>query len=429
MGVTLVVTFLVGMAIGIPVSLIMGGSGFMALLYSGKLSLLTVPQRFFNGINSFPLMAVPFFILAADLMSASGITMSLLRFTTNFVGHIRGGLGHVNVLTLMLFAGISGSALADAAGPGALIMRMMKKTGYDEYYSAALTASTAIMGPIIPPSIIMVIYAVTDSKVTVAGLFMAGIVPGVLMALALAALNHITAIRRNYLFRSPLATWKERLKSVWRAIPALLMPLIIIGGILSGVFTATEASAVAVFYALFVGFFVTKKLTLRMLPKVVVQSALVTSAALLIVSMASLFANILTVVQVPQAVAAYIMGISRDPVIVMTIVAIFVLLCGMFIDTLPAVIILVPVLAPLAEQVGINPLHFAMAFVLNIAIGMVTPPVGAVLFILTAVAQLNFARLSRAILPMVFALMVVLALVMYVPAISLTLPRWFGFTH
>jgi tripartite ATP-independent transporter DctM subunit len=308
-------------------------------------------------------------------------------------------------------------------------MRMMKKTGYDEYYSAALTASTAIMGPIIPPSIIMVIYAVTDSKVTVAGLFMAGIVPGVLMALALAALNHITAIRRNYLFRSPLATWKERLKSVWRAIPALLMPLIIIGGILSGVFTATEASAVAVFYALFVGFFVTKKLTLRMLPKVVVQSALVTSAALLIVSMASLFANILTVVQVPQAVAAYIMGISRDPVIVITIVAIFVLLCGMFIDTLPAVIILVPVLAPLAEQVGINPLHFAMAFVLNIAIGMVTPPVGAVLFILTAVAQLNFARLSRAILPMVFALMVVLALVMYVPAISLTLPRWFGFTH
>ncbi len=429
MGLTLVVTFLVGMAIGIPVSLIMGGSGFMALLYSGKLSLLTAPQRFFNGINSFPLMAVPFFILAADLMSASGITMSLLRFTTNFVGHIRGGLGHVNVLTLMLFAGISGSALADAAGPGALIMRMMKKTGYDEYYSAALTASTAIMGPIIPPSIIMVIYAITDSKVTVAGLFMAGIVPGVLIALALAILNHITAIRRNYLFRSPLATWKERLKSVWQAVPALLMPLIIIGGILSGIFTATEASAVAVFYALFVGFFVTKKLTLRMLPKVVVQSALVTSAALLIVSMASLFANILTVVQVPQTVATYIMGISHDPVVVMTIVAIFVLICGMFIDTLPAVIILVPVLAPLAEQAGINPLHFAMAIVLNITIGMVTPPVGAVLFILTAVAQLDFAKLSRAILPMVAVLMIVLALVMYIPAISLTLPKLFGFTH
>ena len=306
---------------------------------------------------------------------------------------------------------------------------MMKKAGYDEYYSAALTASAAIMGPIIPPSIIMVIYAITDSKVTVAGLFLAGVLPGVLMGLALATLNHITAIRRNYLFRSPLATWKERLQSVWRAVPALLMPVIIIGGILGGIFTATEASAVAVFYALFVGFFITKKLTLRNLPKVAVQSALVTSAALLIVSMASLFANILTVVQVPQTVAAYIMGISRDPTIVMTIVAIFVLICGMFIDTLPAVIILVPVLAPLADQVGINPLHFAMAFVLNITIGMVTPPVGAVLFILTTVGQLSFEKLSRAILPMVFALMLVLAMVMYIPAISLTLPRWFGFAR
>ncbi len=429
MGITLVVTFILGMAIGFPVSISMGGSGFLALLLGGKLSLLSVPQRFFNGIDSFPLMAVPFFILAADLMSASGITMALLRFTTNMVGHIRGGLGHVNVLTMMLFAGISGSALADAAGPGALIMRMMKKAGYDEYYSAALTASTAIMGPIIPPSIIMVIYAITDSKVTIAGLFLAGVLPGAIMGLALMALNHVTAIRRNYLFRSPLATWKERLRSVWRAVPALLMPAIIIGGILSGVFTATEASAVAVFYALFVGFFVTKKLTLRTLPRVVVQSALVTSAALLIVSMASLFANILTLVQVPQIVAAYIMGISRNPTVVMTIVAIFVLICGMFIDTLPAVIILVPVLAPLADQVGINPLHFAMAFVLNITIGMVTPPVGAVLFILTAVGQLSFEKLARAILPMVFVLLAVLALVLYVPAISLTVPGWFGFAR
>ncbi|HEX9898820.1 MAG TPA: TRAP transporter large permease [Candidatus Methylomirabilis sp.] len=429
MGITLVVTFLLGMTIGFPIAISMGGSGFLALVADGKLSLLTVPQRFFNGINSFPLMAVPFFILAADLMSASGITMLLLRFTNNMVGHIRGGLGHVNVLTLMLFAGISGSALADAAGPGALIMRMMKRAGYDEYYAAALSGSTAIMGPIIPPSIIMVIYAITDSKVTIAALFLAGVLPGVLMGLSLAALNHIIAIRRNYLFRSTLVTWKERLASVWRAVPALLMPVIILGGILGGIFTATEASAVAVFYALFVGFFITKKLTLRNLPKVVVQSALVTSAALLIVSMASLFANILTVVQVPQTVAAYITSVSRDPTIVMTIVTIFVLICGMFIDTLPAVIILVPVLAPLADQVGINPLHFAMAFVLNLTIGMITPPVGAVLFVLTAVGQLSFEKLSRAILPMLFALMVVLALVVYVPAISLTLPKWFGFAR
>ena len=429
MGITLIVTFFLGMAIGFPVAISMGGSGFLALLADGKLSLLTVPQRFFNGINSFPLMAVPFFILAADLMSASGITMSLLRFTNNLVGHIRGGLGHVNVLTEMIFSGISGSALADAAGPGALVMRMMKKAGYDEYYAAALTAANATIGPIIPPSIIMVIYAITDSKVTVAGLFLAGVVPGILMGLALCLVNHVTAVRRNYLFRSPLVGWRERLLSMWRAVPALLMPVIIIGGILGGIFTATEASAVGVFYALFIGFFVTKKLTLRILPKVVVQSALVSSAALVIVSMASLFANILTLVQVPQTVAAYITGLSRDPTVIITLVAIFVLICGLFIDTLPAVIILVPVLAPVADQVGIDPLHFAMAFVLNITIGMVTPPVGAVLFIITAVGQLNFAKLSRAILPMVFALLVVLAMVVYIPAISVTLPRWFGFAR
>jgi tripartite ATP-independent transporter DctM subunit len=336
MGLTLFITFILGMIIGFPISIIMGASGFLALVVNGTMSLLAVPQWFFNGINSFPLMAVPFFILAADLMSASGITVSLLRFSNNLVGHIRGGLGHVNVLTNMLFAGISGSALADAAGPGALIMRMMTRAGYDQYYAAALSASTATIGPIIPPSIIMVIYAITDNKVTIAGLFLAGVAPGVLMALALSAVNHITAIRRNFLFRSPLATWRERLLSMWRAVPALLMPAIIVGGILSGLFTATEASAVAVFYALFVGFFITKKLTLRNLPKVVVQSALVTSAALLIVSMASLFANILTLVQIPQMVAAYISGVSRDPTLVMTIVVVFVLICGLFIDTLPA---------------------------------------------------------------------------------------------
>jgi tripartite ATP-independent transporter DctM subunit len=429
MALTLFLAFLLGMIIGFPISIIMGASGFLALVVNGTLSLLAVPQWFFNGINSFPLMAVPFFILAADLMSASGITVSLLRFSNNLVGHIRGGLGHVNVLTNMLFAGISGSALADAAGPGALIMRMMTRAGYDQYYAAALSASTATIGPIIPPSIIMVIYAITDNKVTIAGLFLAGVAPGILMGLALSAVNHLTAIRRNFLFRSPLATWRERLLSMWRAVPALLMPAIIVGGILSGLFTATEASAVAVFYALFVGFFITKRLTLRNLPKVVVQSALVTSAALLIVSMASLFANILTLVQIPQMVAAYISGVSRDPTLVMTIVVVFVLICGLFIDTLPAVIILVPVLAPLADQVGINPLHFAMVFVLALTIGMVTPPVGAVLFILTAVGRLNFEKLSRSILPMIFALLVVLALVVYVPALSLTVPGWFAFTR
>jgi tripartite ATP-independent transporter DctM subunit len=421
--------FVVGLIIGLPIAFAMGGAGLVALVVEGKLSLLSVPQRFFDGINSFPLMAVPFFILAADLMTASGITTALLRFSNSLVGHIRGGLGHVNVVTSMLFAGISGSALADAAGPGAVEMRMMENAGYDKYYSAALSAATATIGPIIPPSIIMVIYALTDSRVTVAGLFLAGVIPGILLGVALMAANHWISIRRGYGAAHDRMTWGERLVALWKATPVLLMPAIIIAGILTGLFTPTEASAVAVFYALFVGLFVTRTLNARVISKVLLQSGLVTSAALLIVSMASLFAWVLTLLQIPQTIAAAIGGLARDPIAIMLIVMAFVLICGLFIDTLPAVIILVPVLAPLSDQFGINPLHFAMAIVLNLTIGMITPPVGAVLFVMTSVGRLRFDLLSRAVLPLLAAELVVLLAVVLFPALSITVPGWFGYTR
>ncbi|MDQ4059803.1 MAG: TRAP transporter large permease subunit [Pseudomonadota bacterium] len=256
MGVTLGLAFMIGMGLGVPIAILMGGAGLLALVIDGKLSLLSVPQRFFNGINSFALLAIPFFILAADLMSACGITTSILRFTNSLVGHIRGGLGHVNVLTNMIFAGISGSALADAAGPGAVMMRMMQRAGYERHYAAALSAATATIGPIIPPSIIMVIYALADARVTVAGLFMAGVVPGILLGVALAITNHIVSARNGYGAAHPRVPWRERAITLWKAMPALLMPVIIIGGIVGGVFTTTESAAVAVVYALFVGFFV-----------------------------------------------------------------------------------------------------------------------------------------------------------------------------
>ncbi len=427
MAFALFAVFVVGLLVGLPIALAMGGAGLVALVVEGKLSLLSVPQRFFDGINSFPLMAVPFFILAADLMTASGITTALLRFSNSLVGHIRGGLGHVNVVTSMLFAGISGSALADAAGPGAVEMRMMEKGGYDKYYAAALSAATATIGPIIPPSIIMVIYALTDSRVTVAGLFLAGVIPGILLGLALMVMNHWISIRRGYGAAHDRMDWGERMVALWKATPVLLMPAIIIAGILTGLFTPTEASAVAVFYALFVGVFVTRTLNARIISKVLLQSGLVTSAALLIVSMASLFAWILTLLQIPQTIAAAIGGLTKDPVAIMLIVMVFVLICGLFIDTLPAVIILVPVLAPLSDQFGINPLHFAMAIVLNLTIGLVTPPVGGVLFVMTSVGRLRFELLSKAILPLLAAEIVVLLAVVLFPALSTTVPGWFGY--
>ena len=429
MAVALFAVFVVSLLVGLPIALAMGGAGLVALVVEGKLSLLSVPQRFFDGINSFPLMAVPFFILAADLMTASGITTALLRFSNSLVGHIRGGLGHVNVVTSMLFAGISGSALADAAGPGAVEMRMMEKGGYDKYYAAALSAATATIGPIIPPSIIMVIYALTDSRVTVAGLFLAGVIPGILLGLALMAMNHWISIRRGYGAAHDRMTWGERLIALWKAMPVLLMPAIIIAGILTGLFTPTEASAVAVFYALFVGVFVTRTLNTRIISKVLLQSGLVTSAALLIVSMASLFAWLLTLLQIPQTIASAIGGLSKDPVAIMLIVMVFVLVCGLFIDTLPAVIILVPVLAPLSDQFGINPLHFAMAIVLNLTVGLVTPPVGGVLFVMTSVGRLRFELLSKAILPLLAAEVVVVLAVVLFPALSTTVPGWFGYTR
>jgi tripartite ATP-independent transporter DctM subunit len=306
---------------------------------------------------------------------------------------------------------------------------MMQRAGYDPHYSAALSAATATIGPIIPPSIVMVIYAISDSRVTVAGLFMAGILPGILLGIALAITNHIMSVKNGYKFGQRKVTWRERVQSFWRALPALFMPVIIIGGILSGVFTSTEAAAVAVIYALLVGLFITRVLTPSLIAKVMLQSALVTSAALLIVAMASLFAWILTILQLPQDVARGISQITTSPMLVLFIVALFVLICGFFIDTLPAVIILVPVLAPLTDQFGINPLHFAMAIVLNLTIGLITPPVGGVLFVITSVSRLKFERIARAIVPFILAELVVLLLVILFPAVSVTVPGWFGFTR
>ena len=424
----LALTFLVTVLAGVPIAFSLGLAAAATLVAWGQVPLWLLAQRMFTGVDSFVFMAIPFFILAGELMTTAGILDRLVKFADALVGHICGGLAHVAIVAECFFSGISGSAVADAAALSAVLSPSMAKQ-YGPDFGNGVVASAAMLGPIIPPSIPMVVYALAAGGVSIAGLFIAGIIPGIVLAAGMMAIAYVIARRRGFPVRARTMTWREFLPEMWTVLPALLMPVIILGGILGGIFTATEASAVGVFYALFIGFFVTKKLTLRTLPKVVVQSALVSSAALVIVSMASLFANILTLIQLPQIVAAYITSLSRDPTVIMTLVAIFVLICGLFIDTLPAVIILVPVLAPVADQVGIDPLHFAMAFVLNITIGMVTPPVGAVLFIITAVGQLNFAKLSRAIVPMVLALLVVLLMVMYIPAISLTLPRWFGFAR
>ena len=371
-------------------------------------------------------MAVPFFILAAELMTACGLTASLLRFADHLVGHIRGGLGHVNVLLSMLFAGICGSALADAAGPGAVALRMMRDADYHAPYAGALSAATATTGPIIPPSILMVIYALSDNQVTVAGLFLAGVVLRLMLGLALALTNHVISLRRGYQFRSARPALAELGRSFLEALPALIMPAIIIGGILGGVFTPTEAGAAAVAYAIPIGLFVTRTMTPSGIARVFVRAGVITASVLLIVAMAKIFAWVLTILQIPQTLAAGFVGITTDPLIALVLLALFALACGLVIDTLPALIILVPVLGPIAAQFGIDPLHFAMMLVLNLTIGMVTPPVGPVLFVISTVGRIRLEALARAILPLLFAELAVLALVMLFPALSTTVPRLFG---
>lgn len=429
MSVVLFVVFFLTLAAGLPVALCMGLAGMVAVVVDGRFPVLVVPQHLFNGISSFPLMAVPFFVLAADLMTASGLTASLMRFANNLVGHIRGGLGHVNVLVSMLFAGVSGSALADAAGPGAIEMSMMEKAGYDKAYAGALSATTATIGPIIPPSILMVVYAISDARVTVAGLFLAGVVPGFLLGAALSAMNHWISVKSGYLFRSARPSLRELSRSFLAALPALGLPFIIMAGILGGIFTPTEAAAVAVAYSLVLGLLVTRSLKWSQLMNVFTQSGTTSAAVLLIVSMASIFSWLLTLLQVPQSVASSISAMTDSPAVVMLLVALVVFLCGMVMDTLPALIILVPVLGPLVDKFHLDPLYFAMTVVLNLTIGLVTPPVGPVLFVISTVGDIRYEELVKAAVPLIIAEVAVLALVVAFPPISTSLPRLFGFTH
>ena len=308
---TLIFLFFATLLLSVPVAFTMGIAGLSAIFLHGGLNPLVATQRLFAGIDSFPLMAVPFFILASELMTACGLTNALLRFANALVGHVRGGLGHVNILVSMLFAGISGSALADAAGPSAIVMRMMREAGYEKNYAGALSAATATIGPIIPPSILAVIFAISTTGVTVAGLFLAGILPGILLGLSLALANHVVSTRHGYRGRKTRADRAELRQTTLAALPALIMPGIILGGILFGIFTPTEAGAVASAYALLLGF-ILRAFTLRSIYQAFARAAVITSSVFLIVAMASIFAWLLTYLQIPQSLAEMVTGITDN---------------------------------------------------------------------------------------------------------------------
>ena len=415
------------LAIGVPVAFALGLATATTLVLAESYPLFVLLKETFAGTDSFPLMAVPFFILAAELMSGGSLTEVLLRFAGQFVGHRRGGLGYTNVVSLTFFSGISGSALADAAGPGSMLIRMMDKAGYDRSYAAALTAATAIVGPIIPPSIIMIIYALQDESVSVGALFAAGIVPGILIAVAMCVVNFRVSKRRNYKGDGQSPSWSEILSTTWKALPAILLPVVILGGMRAGWFTPTEASVVAVFYALVCGKFVYRTLEWKALPDILSRSALLSASVLIIIGLSASFAWILTIEGVPQALAEWLVAMDFSPWMFLVVVNLFLLLFGIFIEPLPGVMVLVPILAPVAIKLGIDPIHFAMVVIVNLTLGMITPPVGGLLFVTCNVSRVPMTQLVRELVPFLWAHGVVLLLLTFVPALSTWLPRALGF--
>ncbi|ATA54212.1 MULTISPECIES: TRAP transporter large permease [Variovorax] len=425
--IVLIVSACVFLAIGVPVAFALGLATAATLILAESYPLMVLLKETFTGIDSFPLMAVPFFILAAELMSGGSLTEVLLRFAGQFVGHRRGGLGYTNVVSLTFFSGISGSALADAAGPGSMLIKMMDKAGYDRSYAAALTASTAIVGPIIPPSIIMIIYALQDETVSVGQLFVAGIVPGILIAVAMCVVNFYVSKKRNYKGDGQTPPLREILITTWKAIPAILLPVVILGGMRAGWFTPTEASVVAVFYALVCGKFIYRTLEWKMLPDILSRSALLSASVLIIIGLSASFAWVLTIEGIPQQMAEWLISMNLSPWMFLIIVNVFLLLFGIFIEPLPGVMVLAPILAPVAIKLGVDPVHFAMIVIFNLTLGMITPPVGGLLFVTCNVSKVPMSALVKELVPFLWAHGAVLMLLTFVPMLSTWLPRALGF--
>jgi len=418
--------FLIGL--GIPIAMAIGIAGLLAVVGSGGATpLMVVPMRLFNGLDSFPLMAIPFFILAAEVMTRGALADVLLQFAAQFVGRMRGGVGHTGIFMLTAFSGISGAAVADAAGPGTIVIRMMERAGYAPAYAAALVASTSIIGPIIPPSIVMIIYALADDQVSVIGLFLAGIFPGLLIAGAMFTVNYIVSRRRNYRGEGKVPGIREMIVNTWRAIPALLLPVIILGGIHGGFFTPTEASAVAVFYALAVGILVYRTITLKMIPGLLFRAALMSSVVMMIIAMSRVFAFVLTINQIPQSVSMMITSLDLQPIALLLMLNAFLLVVGMFLDPVSGVIVLVPILAPLVTAVGIDPTHFAIVAIVNLTMGLITPPVGGLIFITSVASRQPVTRVIAELWPFGLAIIVVLLILIFFPSISIGLPRLLGY--
>jgi tripartite ATP-independent transporter DctM subunit len=411
----------VSLFLGVPIFTAMGLAGFAFVMFGG-IPPVVVPQRITMAANSFPMIAAPLFILMGNIMNSAGITDRIFRFATAVVGWMRGGLCHANILASIIFAGMSGSAVADAGGIGTLEIKAMRDAGYDVDTAASITAASATIGPIIPPSLPMIIYGVA-ADTSIGGLFLGGVVPGLLMGVALMAMVVVLARRRNM----PRHRWAG-MGELWRAFRqaffALMAPVILFGGMISGLFTPTEASAVATFYAMVIGIFVYRDFSPRELPKLVLDTLETTGVVMALVMTAALLGWCLSVSRIPQLVGGILTHDLGNPLLLILIVNVVLLIVGLFMEAIAAMLILVPILVPPAIALGIDPVQFGVIFVLNLMIGTVTPPVGVVLFVTARIARISFEQMSRAIVPWLIPLIAVLVAISLYPPLTTALPRW-----
>lgn len=419
--------FLLFLMIGLPVFFgMLAAPGILLWLNGQDRDLILLYRNVYNGMASFPLMAIPFFMLAGELMNRGGITMRLVEFSQAMMGHFRGGLAHVNVLSSMLFAGLSGSAVADTSALGSMLIPAMEKEGYTRKFAAAITAASSVIGPIIPPSGIMIIYAYVMGE-SVAALFLAGIIPGILVGIGLMIMVKFMADRYDFPASRAKATWGERGQASLKAFFPLMTPVIILGGILGGVFTPTEAAAVAVGYAIIVGMFILRTLTLRDLPDVFMRAAMTSATVLLLVGAAMAFKTVVSLSHTPEILAEFVLSLSENPLILLFLINLLLFVVGMFLDAGPAIIILGPILGPIFVEMGVDPIHFAIIMSVNLTVGLATPPMGLVLFVASSVSGERVETISKAILPFLAVEIVVIFLITFIPEISMTIPRLTGF--
>lgn len=427
----LVVSFFTLLVMNAPVAVAISVSSLLAIFAHGGDAGTIVAQRMANGINSFPLLAIPFFVFSGYLMGRGGLARRLIDFAALFVGKLPGGLSYVNTVTCMLFGSISGSAAAAVSSIGGFMIPEMNKKGYDRDFNVALTATAATTGLLIPPSNCMIVYSVAAGSVSIAAMFMAGILPGIVVGLCIMTAAAILCIRHGY-GKQPETEEEAAIRQMgfwrvtWRAVPSLLLIVIIIGGILAGIFSATEAAAIAVLYAFLLSCVFYREIPLRDLPGICLQTGLTTAVVMLLIGASSAMSWIMTVANIPQSVSSALLGMSENPYVILLAINVMLLVVGTFMDMTPAILIFTPILLPIVTKLGMDPIQFGIILIANLCIGLCTPPVGTCLFIGCGVGKSTIAKVTVKAVPFFLAMVISLLLITFIPWLSLAIPRLCG---